>query len=297
MRRLLVCLGLLISGAASAQMDAIYSTYPFNPLALNPAYAGSRDVTSMTFINRRRSVMYRNTYSSQYLTVDTPAGERFGLGFQAFRDAYSVASVGFYGSLSYKYKFSETQYLSIGTQLGVTQVVPPNNYVGNNVYPFSLGLGIQYKTSRFYVGLSSQNLTGSTIYANTSYAYDNASPVFLTAGYVATLTEDVMLKTATVIKTLHSDVKADLNATLWYHKLGLGLWYQSSTKDLSGRAGILGTAELQLGDKFRIGASHDFNAKTSGNLSFDTAESTIWQFFLRYEFDNGSGKVGQMRYF
>ncbi len=295
MRILFLCGLIFLSEIASAQLEAVYSSYPFNPLAINPAYAGSRDVTSMTFINRRRSVVFRNTYSSQYFTFDAPAGEKFAVGFQAFRDPYSVASVGFYGTGAYRHRISEHEILSVGAQIGVTQVVPPNNIFGNNVYPFSAGLGVQYKTPRYYAGLSTQNLVGSTNY------YDNLRPVFLTGGYVFDLSELLKLKLATLIRGQSTELgfttKADVNATVWMNQVGLGLWYQSTLQTLGGRSGILGTAEAQLGDRFRVGASYDFNAPRYGNFGFTAAESTIWQFFLRYEFDNGTGKVGQMRYF
>ncbi|PKK37643.1 hypothetical protein BWI96_04010 [Siphonobacter sp. SORGH_AS_0500] len=290
----LICL-VFLSEMASAQLEAAYSSYPFNPLAINPAYAGSRDVTSLTFINRRRSVFYRNTYSSQYFAFDAPAGEKFAVGFQAFRDPYSVASVGFYGTGAYRHRISENEMLSIGAQVGITQVVPPNNFIGNNVYPVSAGLGVQYKTPRYYAGLSAQNLVGSNNY------YDNLRPVFLTGGYLFDVSEEVKLKLATLVRgqTLESRFKAnaDVNATVWIKQVGIGLWYQSTLKTLGGRSGILGTAEVQLGDRFRVGASYDFNSTQTGSFGFNTTESTIWQFFLRYEFDNGTGKVGQMRYF
>ncbi len=291
---ILFCL-ILFSKVASAQLEAVYSSYPFNPLAINPAYAGSRDVTSMTFINRRRSVVFRNTYSSQYFTSDAPAGEKFAVGFQAFRDPYSVASVGFYGTGAYRHRISEDDIFSVGAQVGVTQVVPPNNIFGNNVYPFSAGLGVQYQTPRYYAGLSAQNLVGSTNY------YNNLRPIFLTGGYIVDFSEQLKLKLATLVRgqSMESSFKtnADFNATVWINQIGLGLWYQSTLQTLGGRSGILGTAEAQLGDRFRVGASYDFNAPRDGNFGFTATESTIWQFFLRYEFDKGTGKVGQMRYF
>ncbi|OZI06450.1 hypothetical protein BWI93_19960 [Siphonobacter sp. BAB-5385] len=295
MRSLLFLIFLLVCQMASAQMEGTYSSYPFSQLAINPAYAGTRDVTSMTFLNRRRSVQFQNTYSSQYFTVDSPVGENWALGFQAFRDPYSVASVGFYGTAAYRHRISENEILSAGVQMGITQVVLPNNFVGNNAYPFTLGFGVQYKTPVYYVGLSTQNLVNQTHY------YSTAKPIFLTAGYVFSLTEEWKLKAATLVRGqnpgLGFQTKADVNATFWYKNVGVGVWYQSTLQTLGGRDGILGTAEVQLGDRFRVGASYDFNAPHSGDFSFSTQESTIWQFFLRYELDKGTGKVGQMRYF
>lgn len=295
MRNLLyLLLLLLLPGWASAQFESLYSSYPFNPIAINPANTGSRDVTSMTLMTRRRSVLFRNTYNSAFFTVDSPVGEKWALGFQAFRDNYSVAGVGFYGSAAYRHRFSETDVLSAGVQVGVTQVLPPNTIVGNNVFPVSAGLGVQYRSSRYSIGLSAQNLVGSTDY------YSNVRPVFLSGAYLFDLSEDVKLKTAAIVrgeKNVDFQTHLDLNATLWYRQLGVGFWYQNSLRPLGARDGILGTVELQLGDKFRIGGSYDFNAKVESSTGFNTVESTIWQLFIRYEFDKGTGKVGQMRYF
>lgn len=286
---------LVLPGWASAQWESVYSSYPFNPIAVNPANTGSRDVTSMTLMTRRRSVLFRNTYSSPLFTIDSPVGEKWALGFQAFKDNYSVAGVGFYGSAAYRHRFSETDVLAVGAQIGVTQVLPPNTIYGNNVFPFSAGLGIQYRSSRYSVGLSAQNLVGGTDY------YENVRPVFLTGAYLFDLSEDVKLKAAAQARgqQVASSFRThlDLNATLWYRQLGVGFWYQNTLKTLGGRDGMLATVELQLGDKFRVGGSYDFNAKTEASTGLNSSESTLWQLFLRFEFDRGTGKVGQMRYF
>ena len=297
----LLLAALLLTVSARAQ-ETLYRSYPFNPLAVNPAYAGSREVTSMTGILRRRSLVLQNTYTSQLFSIDFPiAQERAGLGFQAFNDNYNPSgTLGLYGSFAYRFKLTETGTLALGLQAGFTQVVPFNQFVGNNQYPFMAGLGIFYRTNRWYAGLAAQNLVGRA----DSYGIQRR-PVFLTAGYVFDLSEDFKLRAGTLVQAVNqlgargTDVAVDLNATVWYHKIGVGLFWQGTGSEQNNRA-LLGTAEAQIGDRLRFGISYDFAAGRNANQTQpigSTASASIFQLMLRYEFDNGRGKVGRMRYF
>ena len=68
---------------AQAQQEAMYSQYMFNTLALNPAYAGSRDVLSMTALYRRQWIGIEGAPTTQTFTADMPLNkERIGLGLQ-----------------------------------------------------------------------------------------------------------------------------------------------------------------------------------------------------------------------
>ena len=54
MKKILFALLILVSVCANAQQDAIYSQYMFNPFAINPAYAGSRDAMSGVLLIREQ---------------------------------------------------------------------------------------------------------------------------------------------------------------------------------------------------------------------------------------------------
>jgi type IX secretion system PorP/SprF family membrane protein len=296
---------LLLANFCSAQ-EALNRSYPFNPLAVNPAYAGSREVTSLSLLLRRRSLVLQNTYTSQLFSMDFPVAQgRGGGGLQIFNDPYNAAgTLGVYGSGAYRIPLETLGgTLALGAQVGFTQTVAPNNIYGNNQYPFTLSLGLFYRTERFYAGLAQQNLAGRTDSYGTPLR-----PLFLTAGYLFDLSDDVKLRLGTLLRgqreplaTSGFKLAVDLNGTLWYRKVGVGLWYQGTGSEVNADNALLGTLEAQVGDRLRFGLSYDFiagqNRYQTTPLGTAAGASSIFQLLLRYEFDNGSGKVGQMRYF
>src|SRR4051812_12794491 len=79
------------SNIASAQQDAMFSQYMFNQLAINPAYAGSRNVLAATAIYRNQWVGIEGAPKTGTFTVDAPfARERVGLGAQIITDKLGV---------------------------------------------------------------------------------------------------------------------------------------------------------------------------------------------------------------
>jgi len=53
MKKSLLIIGLLlVTIGAMAQRDALYSQFMFNRLVINPGYTGSRDMLTMTLLNR-----------------------------------------------------------------------------------------------------------------------------------------------------------------------------------------------------------------------------------------------------
>ncbi len=297
---------LLLTAPSALAQEALNRSYPFNPLAVNPAYAGSREVTSLSLILRRRSLVLQNTYTSQLFSMDFPVAQgRGGGGIQIFNDAYNPAgTLGVYASGAYRIPLESVGgTLSLGAQVGFTQTVAPNNILGNNQYPFTLGLGAFFRTERLYVGLAQQNLAGRTDSYGTPLR-----PLFLTAGYLFDLSEDVKLRLGTLLRgqreslaTSGFKLAVDVNGTLWYRNIGVGLWYQGTGSEVNADNALLGTLEAQAGDRLRFGIGYDFiagrNRYQTTPLGSAAGAASIFQLLLRYEFDNGSGKVGKMRYF
>ena len=58
-----------------AQQEVQYSQYMFNMLAVNPAYAGSRDVLSMTGLYRQQWANISNVNTASF-TIDMPVKKR-----------------------------------------------------------------------------------------------------------------------------------------------------------------------------------------------------------------------------
>ena len=77
----LTCLGCLI-----AQQDAQYTQYMYNTMAVNPAYAGSRGVFSITGLHRSQWVGLDGAPNTQTLNFNTPVAKRVGIGLSIVND-------------------------------------------------------------------------------------------------------------------------------------------------------------------------------------------------------------------
>jgi len=111
---------LLISSViVNAQQRPTFSTYVYNGLALNPAYAGSQNMFSVIFTNRNQWINIDGAPNFQSITAQTTwKDNQIGTGLNITRDAigsYEVLSV--YGSYAYKIKMARN-ILSMGLQGG-----------------------------------------------------------------------------------------------------------------------------------------------------------------------------------
>ena len=77
----LFALGLFTTNSY-AQQDAQYTQYMYNPMSINPAYAGSRDVLSLVGIYRSQWVGLDGAPRTLNFSGHTPVGEKVGLGFK-----------------------------------------------------------------------------------------------------------------------------------------------------------------------------------------------------------------------
>src|ERR1044072_2932208 len=73
--------------AAMAQQDPQFSQYMFNPLSMNPAYAGSRGMMNGALVYRQQWVSFPGAPNTQVLAINTPMRKgKVGLGAEIVRD-------------------------------------------------------------------------------------------------------------------------------------------------------------------------------------------------------------------
>lgn len=303
---LLICL-LVVSAIVSAQQNAMYSQYMFNTLAINPAYAGSRNVVSATGLYRSQWNGIDGAPETTTFTVDGALNsKRIGLGFQLYNDKLGITkTTGAAVSYAYRIRMNEAS-LSFGLQGSVSQYVADFTSVSlgsqssydpafaNNVNKvlFNFGTGVYYNSDRFYLGLSAQDLLNNKLTENnatTDSTMGNRKSIhlFLASGYVFTLTDDFKLKPSFLVKGVKgAPLEADFNATLWIKDvLAIGAQYRSS-------ADLAGILEVQATPQIRIGYSYDHSITRLRN--FNTGSHEI---MLRYEFGSRRGKILSPRYF
>ena len=84
MKKAFLYLLIVIAGHSYGQQDAIYSQYMFNPFAIKPAYAGSRNSYSAVLLHRSQWVGMPWAPSTQSFAVHAPAaksGIAWGINF------------------------------------------------------------------------------------------------------------------------------------------------------------------------------------------------------------------------
>jgi type IX secretion system PorP/SprF family membrane protein len=290
----------LVMHTAWAQQDAMYSQYMFNYLSINPGYAGSRDVLSVTGLYRNQWVNVDGAPTTITVTADAPiARERMGIGLSVFSDKIGrEANTGVYGTYAYRLRLSKKGTLGFGANVGFTQYTAnlagaisnkPETFGNITEFNPNFGFGVYYSTDKFYLSVSLPHILDSKL---GSLQGSNVSSLarkhyFIGAGYVFTINPSVKLKPSFLIKAVEgAPVQADINANLWLvDRVGLGLLYRTGDA-------FAGLFELQVTPSFRFGYAYDLTTTRIGAYTAGTHE-----LMLRYEFATNKKKIITPRYF
>lgn len=263
----LLTLILLTVQPARAQKEVLYSQYLVNPLSINPATAGSHESFHLTAFFRRKWVTLPNAPVTQSVSADGSVAQgRIGLGFQALNDRMGLyQATGFYGSVAYRFNLPALAKLSIGFQGGISVLpfINLNSSSSLNQTVGSFGVGIYYKSDRYFAGLSAPELSKqSTVVGGSAF---NARPVMLQAGTMVEIDDNVVLIPSVLVsKIAGRPLGVDLNARLWINEqFGLGLSYRQNSPGVVQTNYVQAIAEYQLSKAIRLG--YIFNSKTPEN--------------------------------
>ena len=256
------------------QQDAQYTQYMYNMNILNPAYAGSKGITSLGILGRTQWVGVDGAPQTATLSLHSPAGKAVGLGLSIIHDEIGpVKENNLFADFSYTINTSEKGSLAFGIKGGVsfldvgnlTTLEPdPLNIPIHQTSP-NFGAGIYYYTNKYYLGLSAPNFLETRHLEKKGGIVSTASEkmhYFLTTGYVFDITDNLKLKPSTMIKaTSGAPLSVDLSANLLVsEKFELGLSYRFDDSI----SGILG---FNVNDDFRIGYAYDYTTSKFGNFN------------------------------
>ncbi|WP_128544688.1 PorP/SprF family type IX secretion system membrane protein [Larkinella soli] len=262
---------LLIAGGqqVSAQREVLYSQYMINPLTINPAYAGSRDVLSMTAVFRRKWFSVPGAPVTQTFGADGALpGGKVGLGLLALNDRMGLYSAtGISGAIAYRFNVTALSKLSIGASGGINvlPIYDPSTSAGINKVLPSFGLGIYYQADRFWAGISKPELVSRPLALAVSQAapLTYQRPLFVNLGGRFDAGESIVFLPS-ILLTQQNDLPLgiDLNAKAWLEqKLGLGISYRANNSTLiSTQNYVVLMAEYQLANTIRVGYS--FSSQT-----------------------------------
>ena len=215
--------------------------YQHQELFINPAYTGSHGVFSGAVSVQMQMVGFDKAPNTQRLQLHSPlVNNTMGLGLSFQHEMYGVTR-NFALSAHYAYKIKmDKGILSLGLQMGFTTMQEryaeletpiPDPLFAENTQPlwgFSSGVGAYYYDSLFYIGLSiPQLIDNSLITAERKLANKlnfEKTPIYLTGGYVFTLSRDFKLKPAALFSySSYRGFGYNVNLTSYYkNKCWLG---------------------------------------------------------------------------
>ncbi len=280
MKKSLLIIGLLlVTIGAMAQRDALYSQFMFNRLVINPGYTGSRDMLTMTLLNRYQWVGFGDG-APQTLTFSahTPLrNENVALGMYVYADQSGpFTDVGFMGNYAYRVRLFNG-ILSLGLQAGFNQVNVDWDAVQvrdqddpvtlsrpkNKIQP-DANFGVYYYTRNYYLGVSSKQLFesqyGKVDFEDGLSTYATLARHFYgIAGLALPITDRVVFRPGMMFKyTANAPLNVDLNASFLFNDvLWLGASYRTNKNAITSKNAIVLMVELNLTENWRLGYSYD----------------------------------------
>jgi type IX secretion system PorP/SprF family membrane protein len=326
---LLLLLALLAGGnKAQAQQDKMFSQYMFNMMALNPAYAGSRDVLSATALYRNQWGGLEGAPQTATFTLDMPVNrERVGLGIQLFNDRVGLENwTGAMLSYAFRIKLGDRSTLALGLQggaasfrwdltnanLGSSQADPAFANNISKILP-NFGTGIYLSNDRSYLGVSVPYLMENNLNDGDGATTQRAKVrrhFYGMMGFVIGR-GNVKLKPSMLVKYVNgAPLALDGNLNLWFsERIAFGVSYRRNRfstyagqiqaepdGDILVSDALVGMLELQLSDQFRLGYSYDWT-KNRLNHNRQFLNIPTHELMLRYEFGFTKSKILTPRYF
>lgn len=293
----------IVSCEGFSQQDPQYSLYMFNPLGVNPAYTGSREVLSTVLVHRSQWIGIKGAPKTQAFAINTPLkNKKMGVGLQIVNDkigpktqqylkvayAYRLKlgrgklAFGLSGGIiNYNYNWGKIDYKE---QDDAIPTFSPESFI----IP-TFDFGIYYNSRTFYMGMSFEdineakyNLISIDTINNDARKYSH----FLgTIGKAFELSDDLVLKTTILLRNSNSFGNIDLSAGLLLKdKLFFGLSIRKHTLVL--------LTELNLTQKLRMGFAYDVDGSDLSRSSSGSIE-----IFVGYDVSLFNSKVVSPRYF
>ena len=307
MKRIIIILVMLILGFqnSNAQQMPQFTQYMYNTIAINPAYAGSREVLSIVALGRNQWTGFDGGPQTQTLSINSPLrNEKIGLGLSLINDKAGYENFTYvYADFSYTINLGDRTKLAFGVDAGATSYKLSDELyngveIGQDPYfderldrwnP-NFGAGILLHSDRWFAGFSIPRLINNDTNNQTEYAALERVHYYVIGGYVFDLGESVKFKPSILAKyTDDAPISTDFTANfLFNEKLWLGASYRAN-----GQQGAFGALiDFQVTQQFRIGYTYEL---PTGEIRPYTSGSQ--EILLMYEFRFTKKNLKSPRYF
>ncbi|SDE06134.1 type IX secretion system membrane protein, PorP/SprF family [Pricia antarctica] len=280
-----------------AQQEPQYTQYIYNTLSINPGYAGSRGVFSITGMHRSQWLGIEGAPKTQTINFHTPVSERVGIGLSIVNDDIGKGTnqeTYFDGVFSYTIPFARENKLAFGIKAGghllnvdftklanYEQEVLASGLANiDNKFSPNFGVGAFYYNERFYAGISIPNFLRTQHFddskSSNSFLAKERLNLYLMTGYVYDIHPIVKFKPALLLRAeqgapLQVDVSANF---LFNEKFTLGAAYRWD-------AALSAIVGFQINENLMLGLAYDRELSELGGATFNDGSFEI---LLRYEF-------------
>jgi type IX secretion system PorP/SprF family membrane protein len=287
----LIFVACLTVSLVQAQQQAMFTHYAFNTLAVNPAYAGSREALTVTALHRSQWVGFAGAPITQTLTMHAPfAKNRMGVGLSVLNDKIGPTNTtSLYADLAYSLPMNDANNskLSFGLKSGFniaqstlsTLTTTKSGDDGasdqNTRLVPNFGVGAYYHNLKWYVGASMPRIINSKLGNGVTADATEVKHFFLIGGAVFNLNDKVKLKPTTFLKVAPAaPIELDLTGMFIFNdKLELGAMFR--TGDAVGA--LIG---YNVNNNFRIGYSFDISY-VNPTFKYNAGSHEL---MLRYDF-------------
>ncbi|MFQ5335986.1 MAG: type IX secretion system membrane protein PorP/SprF [Flavobacteriales bacterium] len=310
-QKILILLFMIGSFELLAQQDPQFSQYMFNPMALNPAYAGSREALSAVLLHRSQWIGISGAPMTESFAIHAPVWKKkIGLGLGVINDNLGPNNnFEVYGAYAYRVRLGAGKLgMALRTALynyrfdwsklefkDPNEIYYPDQLTSSWLLSFDAGL--YYTTNTFYAGLAvnhinqpwfglqDPNAPADSAYYGAGFFGHSA----LTFGKAFELTEKFLMKPSIMIQTVNaSEIAGKFEASvafLYDNKLWLGISARMGT-------GFVFMTEYNISDRFRLGYSYDLNLN-----ALSTQTSGSHEVFIGFDLALNKQKILSPRYF
>lgn len=282
-----------------AQQESQYTQYMYNTININPAYAGSQYFFRANAMYRAQWIGVEGAPTTQTITFSGPIGDNWGLGAAIYNDKIGPSQEFFFAAdLAYKLQVSNTVNLSVGLKAGVHNFsvnYDKLNIERENDAPFNrnlsefapvFGAGLYMYSQNWYVGFSSPNLVATKYYRENTNAGER-SHLYMIAGVVVDINDELKFKPATMVKTVSgAPLAVDVSANfLFKEKFTVGIGYRWD-------AAVSALLGFQVSKRLMIGYAYDYDT-----TEFSNYNSGSHEFLLNYSFLKPITAIKSPRFF
>lgn len=293
---------LVLPEMGRAQQDPLYTNYMFNPMAINPAYAGSRDALSMVALGRWQWVGVDGAPNTQSFAIHSNVGKTgLALGGNFCHEGIGPNSnftgqltIGYHvklklGKLSFAARAGVFHSVLDKNQLNFNQINDPTNSGGfTSATVPTFDFGMYWYTKNFYVGAGANNIYAGRIDFNVNADYvvhQLTQHFYLHGGAAFEVHPNFVLKPSAMLRyVINAPFSFDVNfSVLMYKILWVGVTYRFNNS-------VAFLLELNPLDWLRIGYSFDF---TYTSTAFRKGSHEV---FLGFDFNVHTKKTTSPRF-